>query len=252
MKLLVTIVLGFASLVPAWAGSFNVSPIKIELTPAKPTQAITLSNEGDEDVLIQVQPMLWTQQNWKDVHTTTDQVIATPPLVRIPAHSHQIVRIGLRRPIPAGTEGTFRLFLTEMPAPTKAEEVGLQVSLRLDLPLFVTTTNKLRPDLQWSVARDENGVPQVVVANAGSAHVQLSELRIWQGEQVIVTPQPNNAYVLPGATRRWPLVDSQRKAVESSSLRLRATADNGTVDVQINTDLAKQEADSLVKVMARD
>lgn len=252
MKILTVIALLLASMGPAWAGSFNVSPIRIELSPHKPTQALTLTNEGDEPVVIQVQPLLWTQQNWKDLHTPTDQIIATPPVVRIPAHGRQVVRIGIRRPLAAGTEGAFRLYLTEMPAPAKSGDIGLHVSLRLDLPLFVTTSNDLRPDLRWSVAQDEKGIPHVMVANAGSSHVQLTDLRFLLGEQVLSTPQPANAYVLPGATRRWPLVAMPPHPADLSLLRVRASADTGFVDAAIAAATTSPAPKQPIAAVARD
>lgn len=252
MKFLTSLALFLLTTVPAWAGSFNVSPIRIELSPAKPTQALSLTNEGDAPVVIQVQPMLWTQQNWKDVHAPTDQVIATPPVVRIPAHSRQVVRVGLRRPLTAGTEGTFRLYLTEIPTVLKTDQVGMQVSLRLDLPLFVATTNDLRPDLRWSVARDETGLPQVLVTNAGTAHVQLTDIRFWQGDQIVDTPQPAHAYVLPGATRRWPLAKGSAQPTSLLSLRVRASADFGTIDTPLSSSVVAREGHAPAPLLADD
>lgn len=252
MKFLTPLALFLLTAVPAWAGSFNVSPIRIALSPAKPTQALSLTNEGDTPVVIQVQPMLWTQQNWKDIHEPTDQVIATPPVVRIPAHGRQVVRVGLRRPLAAGTEGTFRLYLTEMPTVAKTDQVGMQVSLRLDLPLFVATTNDLRPDLRWSVARDETGLPQVVVTNTGSAHVQLTDIRFWQGDQIVATPQLANAYVLPGATRRWPLTNGSAQPTSLSYLRVQASADFGKINTPLSFIVVAREGHVPAPPLASD
>jgi fimbrial chaperone protein len=236
MKFLTPLALLLLTAVPAWAGSFNVSPIRIALSPAKPTQALSLTNEGDAPVVIQVQPMLWTQQNWKDIHEPTDQVIATPPVVRIPAHGRQVVRVGLRRPLAAA----------------KTDQVGMQVSLRLDLPLFVATTNDLRPDLRWSVARDETGLPQVVVTNSGSAHVQLTDIRFWQGDQIVATPQPANAYVLPGATRRWPLTNGSAQPTSLSYLRVQASADFGKINTPLSFIVVAREGHVPAPPLASD
>jgi hypothetical protein len=55
---------------PALAGTFNVSPVKINLSKNSSTAIITVSNAGNSDTTIQLQTMRWIQDEEGDMRLT--------------------------------------------------------------------------------------------------------------------------------------------------------------------------------------
>ena len=132
--------LGFAH-----AGSFQVNPIRVDLTPKAQTTALSVRNTGTEPVVVQVSVEAWAQDEGKDVYSPTREIIATPPVLTIPPDQERVVRIGLRRAPDKGRELSYRLFLQEVPPPPQPGFQGIVVALRVGLPVFVAPTQGNQP-----------------------------------------------------------------------------------------------------------
>ena len=57
------------------AASWNVEPVRVELTSEQTTSAITIRNDGDQVTSIQVQIVAWSQVDGKDVYTPTKELL---------------------------------------------------------------------------------------------------------------------------------------------------------------------------------
>ena len=241
MKTLITtfILLACTALpvVPAVAATFNVSPIRVGLTPNKSTMPLTITNDSDEAVVIQVQAMRWSQEKGEDVYVRTDEILATPPIVTIPGHGAQIIRVGLRRPLAAASELSYRLFLAEIPGTVKPGFIGVQMNLRISLPVFVTGATTGKPDLQWTVISSGPRAAMLKVSNAGNAHAQIADLQLLDiASNQVIARQPTAAYLLPGTTREWALQLELGKSIGTQLIRLQGYMDSGDV----TTDLLPQ------------
>src|SRR6187551_884973 len=64
----------------AVAGAFNVSPVRVELSAADRTQALTVRNEGGEPSVVQVQMLAWSQDSGQDVLQPTTDLLVSPPV----------------------------------------------------------------------------------------------------------------------------------------------------------------------------
>jgi fimbrial chaperone protein len=213
----------------AFAGVFNVSPLRVALAPKHITQPLSLTNEGDEPLVVQVQPMQWTQENGEEVCKPTNDVLASPPIITIPPHGAQIVRVGLRRSFDPNRELSYRLFLTEMPSAATAESIGIQMRLRISLPVFVVSNTAAKPALAWSLIRTQEGGALLRVKNDGDAHAQVAHIQLSEGDQLI--SKLNDAvYLLPGSKREWPLTIELGKTIGSDPVRLQAYMDGGDVN----------------------
>src|SRR3990170_3108661 len=80
---------------PASAGSFTVNPVNITLPAGRQAASLTLTNSDAAPVSVLVQTYAWTQVDGVDVHTPTDNIIASPPIFTIAPGKTQLVRIGL-------------------------------------------------------------------------------------------------------------------------------------------------------------
>jgi fimbrial chaperone protein len=80
---------------PALAGTFNVSPVKINLSKNSSTAIITVSNAGNSDTTIQLQTMRWVQDGEGDKLQPTREIIAKPQIFSIKAGATQLIRVGI-------------------------------------------------------------------------------------------------------------------------------------------------------------
>ena len=218
---------------PTWSGSFQVSPVRATLSAGQSIMALTVRNEGSEPAVIQLEPMAWSQRDGKDVYAATREIIATPPIFTVPPGGRQIVRIGLRRAPDARLELAYRLYLQEVPPPPPPGFQGLQVALRLGVPVFVNPPVALAPALKWSARRMPGGELKVGLANNGNAHVQVMGFALGAAGGATLASSKAVAYVLPGQAREW-LLKASPPPPSGTALQLVAVTDGG----EIRTDLA--------------
>ena len=120
----------------AHAGSFMVVPTRIELAPGKLSATLTIRNDDKEPAVIRLEPRAWDQKGDQDLYEATKEVLVTPPIVTVAPGAEQIVRIALRRPLDPQRELNYRLFLQEVAPPPRPGFSGLQVALRISMPIF--------------------------------------------------------------------------------------------------------------------
>lgn len=180
------------------AGNFSVSPVRVNLSPRAPVAALTLSNAGDAPLTVQATTVAWRQQGGQDQYASTDELIVSPPLFEVPPHASQIIRVGLRGPMPSDGERDYRLLLREIPPPPEPGFVGVQVALQMNLPVFVQPAVAAAPKLNWS-AQAEGHKVVLRMANQGNAHVQLTGLRVALEGSQVVYDKPLSLYLLPGS-----------------------------------------------------
>ncbi len=113
--------------------------------------ALTVRND-DREVLVQAEVMLWEQVDGEDRLTPTRDLLVSPAVFTLPPNGSQLVRVALRNP-PADTtrELSYRLILQEVPQPANPDFTGLQVTLRLSVPVFVAAQE--RPDPRLALVR---------------------------------------------------------------------------------------------------
>jgi fimbrial chaperone protein len=221
----------FAGIGFTHAGSFSVNPVRVTLSAKQPVAAITVRNAGSEPAVVQLETHAWSQDEGRDVLVPTSDVLATPPIFTVPAGKAQILRVGLRRPSTATGETTYRLVLREVPQANPATQ-GLQVALKISMPVFVIPPTKVAPELQWKTTRTADGQIRVHLTNTGTAHVQVSkiDLALAQGGAALGA-QTLAGYVLPGNTRSW-TVKTSSPATVGTKVRIKSTTDAGAFELE--------------------
>jgi fimbrial chaperone protein len=197
---IVAMVLAFLGTLPATAvaGSFQVNPIRVELGKGATNAAIKVRNDGDEAVVIQASVLAWTQSNGQDAYAPTTEALVTPPVMTVAPGAEQVVRVGLRRGPDPQRELAYRVFLQEVPPPPKPGFSGLQVALRVGLPVFVAPVAPATRKLEWSARIALDGAILLMASNAGNAHVQVTDVELsaprWTHNESLLV------YVLAGQT----------------------------------------------------
>jgi fimbrial chaperone protein len=221
---------------PAHAGTFSISPLRVELSARAQTGALTIRNQEATPVVVQAEAMLWEQVDGEDRLSPTRDVLVSPPVFTIPANGSQLVRVALRQPADAQRELAYRLILTEVPQQASPEFTGLNVALRLSLPIFVAPASLASPRLEWSAARNADGAITITARNAGNAHGRVLSFSVAPATGTAAAIlQDAAAYVLPGQSRTWTL-DKKHNGMTSSTdwnrLRLKGSTEAGDFEVE--------------------
>ena len=120
------------------AQALMISPVVVELSPARRVVSITMSNAGDQPLRYQAKTLAWTQTEGADQYPASDDLIVVPAIFEIPAAASQIVRVALRHPA-TGREQAYRLIFQDVTAVTAPSSTGDQVAINIrvdhDLPV---------------------------------------------------------------------------------------------------------------------
>jgi fimbrial chaperone protein len=197
--------LSLLAALPASASTFNISPIRAELTGVHRTGVLTLTNADDDAVVVQVRVVAWSQQNGEEHLDETRDLLVAPPVLQIPAKGEQIVRVALRREPDALRELTYRVIFEEVPQAAPANFTGLRVALRLSVPIFVAPVHgQAAAALTWEAHRLQDGVVEVAATNHGTGHLQISDFELGSGSGSGLKGITSK-YVLPGSRMTWTL-----------------------------------------------
>ena len=199
-NLLLLWLLTFSALSHA-ANSLMIWPIDPAINPDDKASELWLENRGNATTLMQVRIFTWQQVNQREQYQTQQQVLASPPLVRIEPGQKQLVRLIKQVPPDAGKEMAYRVVLDEIPTPG-TNQAGLTFQMRYSVPLFVygsgLTADSAKPNLSWRVENSE-GKRWLLLTNNGNGHARLSNVTIGG------RPIGNGlfGYVLANSSNRW-------------------------------------------------
>ena len=188
----------------AGAVGFEVTPTRLTLNAAQPTDTLTLTNTASTPTTLQITLFAWSQVDGQDVLTPTQDAVAVPPVLTVAPGARQLVRVALRQRQDQPTERSYRLILQELPAPDPSPAVtGAAVLLRLSVPVFAPprATSFFRE--QWTVTHTATGLT-VTLLNQGNQHVQVKRLTLHTS--MTSTPlldQTVFGYALAGQRLQW-------------------------------------------------
>jgi len=232
-----TALCGLALLLPglAAAADWEIDPVRIELSQEQQTAAITVKNASDQATAIQIQVVAWSQVDGKDVYGVSRELLVSPPIVTIPAKGEQVIRAALRRTADATDELSYRINLQELPPPPVAGFTGVQVALRIGLPVFVQSLKgDAAPKMVWNVVRLPDSLLKVELRNQGNAHVQVTDFALYlPGSDQAIAGESGSSYVMAGQRREWLLKTAAADGMAAGRLHLKAYTDAGDVDTEL-------------------
>lgn len=220
IKLLAIASLGLVALPqPAVAASVLIWPLNPIIEPGRNGAVLWLENRGQSDVVLQIRVMRWSQEQGGDLYSAQEEVLASPPMVRIVPKARQLVRLVLADAYTRQGEQAFRVIVDEIPTSMdNGGEAGggakLQFRMRYAIPLFVydqTFGSGRKP-----AAALEGGVlsctfnaarRSISISNGGNMHARLTNV-VFEDDQISRPLSPGLlGYVLPGSKMEWPLPD---------------------------------------------
>jgi len=221
---------------PAHAGTFSISPLRVELGAAVQTGVLTIRNQEATPVVVQADTRLWEQVDGQEQLSPTRDVLVSPAVFTIPANGSQIVRVALRRAPDAERELSYRLILTEVPQKANPDFTGLSVALRLSLPVFVAPSAPAQPQLDWKATRSADGRLALAARNSGNAHARVLNFTVAPAAgDGRALEQNTTAYILPGQSRTWTLDKKYNEATSNTDwqrLRVKGSTEAGDFEVE--------------------
>lgn len=214
------------------AGSFNVNPVRVELSAKERSAVLRVENNGDAAVTIQLQSMAWSQELGKDKLAATRDVIATPSIFKLKAGATQIVRVGMLRNADPQRELSYRLFLEEIPTPPAPDFKGLQVALRIGIPIFIQPVETAVSQLKFLPKRLADGQMQLTLVNQGLAHSQIFGLKVFPAAKpdAVFAASMISLYVLPGQERSLLMRPGDFSQAADGQLLIKAQTRSGPVE----------------------
>lgn len=212
---------------PATAGVFTVTPVRIYMSPKDRAVAVTITNDGDSEVVLQADLHTWTQKpDGTDQLALTEDLILSPPIIKLAPKARQVVRLARLVPPDAGRQMTYRFILREVPEATaQKNNIQVPIALALSMPVFITPRGAKR-----GVACDIAGVEQTSIgvrcANRGTAYAQIREIELLRGAQKIARYE-GGAYILPGASKT--IAVGAESAPAAGAVRMLVTFDDTQV-----------------------
>jgi len=187
------------------AGDWRVSPIRLDLGRDAKSGAVTVSNDSDDRLQVQMKAFEWTQDaDGKDRYVETGEILFFPRLMILEGKEERILRAGIRIPA-AAKEKTYRLFIEEIPGPRKAEGVNVAVAIRFGVPIFV---KPLKEEVRGEVGAMtmSAGALLVPVNNTGNVHFVIQSIllrgRNGAGEEIF-SRELSGWYLLSGVSRGY-------------------------------------------------
>jgi fimbrial chaperone protein len=227
------------------AGTFSISPLRVDFAGRAKTAALTVRNEDATAVVVQAEGLSWSQEGAADALASSGDLLVSPAVFTLQPGGQQLVRVALRRAPDPDRELAYRLIVQEVPQASAPQFTGLRVALRLSVPVFVAPVQSTtRPAaMAWTAQQDASGTLTVVARNDGPSHERIHRFTVRSGDgSRILAEQSSLAYVLPGASRRWTFVAEELTRTDATSAplagipgpcRLEGTTDRGVFATEL-------------------
>ena len=194
----------------AHCGVVELRPTTLTINPQEHIAVLSLQNPEAVASVFQVNIYSWHQKGNDQILEPTNDVIASPPIVSLGPRGTQVVRVGLRAPDLPPDEKTYRLVLEEIPTHDQFERPGLNIALRVSLPLFVRPESSIPSARLQADMRIADGAATVTVHNEGQYTTRLTEAVLHASalpDNDKGIESKNLTYALPGswATYRFQL-----------------------------------------------
>lgn len=213
--------------ISAYAGVFAVTPVRIYMAPKDRAVAITITNEGDSEIALQSDIFAWSQKpDGSDELVLTEDMILSPPILKLPPKARQVVRLALLVPRDASRQMTYRMVMREVPEALAANKnvVEVPIALALSMPVFVTPS-VAKAEVTCEVSRQASRTDekmdartlQAFCSNSGTAYAQVREVVLKRDGQQLARFE-GGSYILPRARKAITLKATQAVAAGAAEM----------------------------------
>jgi len=189
-----------------YSGELRVTPIKLFFDQQLKNGIVTVINEGDEPIQVEIKAVEWTQDPaGKDLYNPTQDLIFFPKILKLEKGEQRAVRAGVKSAA-ISQEKTYRLFIKELPKATP-ETQGSQIrfAVQFAIPIFV---KPVKEELKGKIKsiKQEPGKLKVEVQNNGNSHFRIETIQVKGFDKKGIENFSNEIsgwYLLAGVTRTF-------------------------------------------------
>ena len=221
----------------ALCGEFRVTPIRLEFDRANKSGVVTVVNEGEEKLSVQMKAFEWTQDaEGKDQYTETNDIIFFPRMMALGKNEERVIRAGIKIPA-TSREKTYRLFIEEIPSPQKTEGANIAITIRFGVPIFA---KPIKEEFKGQIGTLglSKGILNAHLLNKGNAHFIIHSVEI-KGKnsksEGIFSKDLSGWYLLNGASRIYSTPIPQEVCKDLSRIEVEVKTNrfnlNGKLDV---------------------
>ncbi|WP_426752813.1 fimbrial biogenesis chaperone [Myxococcus sp. Y35] len=218
------------------ASDYQVSPVRVDIHGRVRTAVLTVHNQGQEPLRLQVSAFSWEQTPRGEIQLdATQDVSFFPSLLTLEPGQTRNVRVGVASGA-GDAERTYRLIIEQLPPRVRdgSEPPGVRVLTRMSIPIFVAPVSKSSTGVLEKPCTRE-GTLAFAVRNTGSTHFMVREVRVRgldaQGS-VVMEQQLPGWYVLAGGRREYALPLEPRVAHRVERFTIDAHTNGPTLSTQ--------------------
>ena len=217
-----------AVVLPAAGAEFTITPVRIFMSPRDRAVAVTVTNESSENVVMQADLYSWKQKpDGSDDLTLTEDLILSPPILKLGPKARQVVRLARLTPPPTDREQTYRLVMREVPEARQTDRIQLQVALAFSLPIFITPPGAKRA-LACAAQRASADTVRVACENSGNAYAQLRGIELVNARGERVASREQGGYILPTIKRSFDLKGPSGR-IAGGTMKIQVMLDDGSL-----------------------
>jgi len=195
-----------------YAASFQVSPVRANLSVTEKTSVFEFYNTGKDEVSVQVNVQKWMQDNGADVFENTRDVVVVPSVFKMKPGKKQIVRIAMLKPLKSDDELSYRVFFTELPNLAAEDSTKVKMRLRISVPVFIKPTGEPAPELLMSDFSLSGKTLQA--NNPSNQHVQILQFLLTTDTGEVIE-STTGGYLLPKQSNQFKLDIPEGKVIKS-------------------------------------
>lgn len=189
---------------PVNAGIFSVTPVRIYMASSERASAVTVTNDGDDELVMQSDIYDWKQSaDGKEILTLSEDMILSPPILKMAPRSSQVLRLIALNALFKDRQQTYRMIIRQIPEakPSKAN-MQLQIAYAFSIPIFITPPDA-SAKLDCSLVKGAPDMAKAVCQNAGTATAHTTSLQISSADGNSMARHDSGAYILPGAQKSF-------------------------------------------------
>lgn len=224
---------------PATAAGWRVIPILLDFDQKTRSGVITLINDGESKISLQIKSMKWSQDSaGKDQYQEDAELIFFPRLLTIEPGKSQVLRVGMQIPA-TSVEKTYRLFIEEIPEARKADQgATIAIALRFGVPIYAAPLQS-EPRGEFVEAILAKGKVATVIKNSGNVHFRIQTVQLIgkdaSGVEVL-RQKLDGWYLLSGVSRPYVFTLPAEECRKAATLELLADTDREDIATVIKVD----------------
>jgi fimbrial chaperone protein len=222
----------FAATSLAQASSLRVSPILLDVAAPGATSTLTLLNDGDTQIHVQIRVFRWTGTKGEPVLAPTDDVVVSPPAATLAPGTDYVVRVVRVAKQPVTEEESYRILVDEVADTTRGQASAIRFALRYSVPVFFSASAVTPAKVAWSL-QPSGSTGVLTASNNGGRRVRVANLKLTDAAGVIVLQRPGLfGYALGQSSTAWTL-PAGTQVGRRGSIRLHADTETGAIDAVV-------------------